>query len=216
MPNSKESSVRVLGVLFDQHLSLVSHVASLKSKLNKGIFGLNSMKDILDKERLLLIYNAHFHSHLNYCSNIFGLLSSTLTEQLFLLQKKAIRIVCNKGFLAHTKELFRQEFILPFSKQVELNSLIFMCDYVNVRLPETFDYTWITNWQDDFFNEREGPELRNAHDFKNLRTRYVFLDSHPMYSFYKLWNNLSHELKSIDCRTTFINKTKNMLLNRDD
>ena len=88
VPNSKESSVRVLGVLFDQHLSLVSHVASLKSKLNKGIFGLNSMKDILDKERLLLIYNAHFHSHLNYCSNIFGLLSSTLTEQLFLLQKK--------------------------------------------------------------------------------------------------------------------------------
>ena len=86
-----------------------------------------------------------------------------------------------------------------------------MYDYVNFRLPEAFDFTWLTNWQDNILNEIEGPELRNNNDFRNVRTRYVYLDSHPLFDFYKCWNELPADFKLIDSRTLFAKKIKKML-----
>ena len=74
VPNSSEDTVRVLGILIDENLTLEHHAFALKSKLGKGIFSLNSLKGILGKEQQKMIYNAHFNSHLNYCSNILNLL----------------------------------------------------------------------------------------------------------------------------------------------
>ena len=126
--------MRVLGIMIDQHLNLDVHAATLKSKLASGIFSLKSLKGVLDKERLKLVYYAHFHSHLYYCSNIFSLFIKTLADQIFILQKKAIRIICNVVHLAYTQNLFKTEEILPFEKLILFNQLLFMYDYVNLRL----------------------------------------------------------------------------------
>ena len=210
VPNSKENTVRVLGVLIDEHITLEHHAYSLKSKLGKGIFSLNSMKGILGKKQLKMIYFANFHSHLNYCSNLFNLLPNTLTEQIYLLQKKAIRIMSNSTYLAHTKPIFLSEEILPFRFLIEYNCTLFMYDYVNIRLPETFDNTYTFNWQNDVqYN------LRNLHDFELTRTRYVYLDNHPLYLYPKLWNDLPQELKLIGSRSLFAKKLREHLFRKE-
>ena len=76
-------------------------------------------------------------------------------------------------YLAHTKPLFISEDILPFKLLIEYNICLFMYDYLNLRLPETFDNNFTLNWQNDIpYN------LRNLHDFEIQRTRYVYLDDH--------------------------------------
>ena len=60
-----------------------------------------------------MLYYAHFHSHMNYCSLFFPLLPKKLLNKIATLQKKAIRALCNSSFRAHTDELFFKLDILP-------------------------------------------------------------------------------------------------------
>ena len=84
-----------------------------------------------------------------------------------------------------------------------------MYDYVNLRLPETFDGTQLTNWQ---YNPNLQYELRNIHDFNIKRTKYVYLDTHPLFEYPKLWNDLSEDLKLIGSRNIFASRIKKDLL----
>ena len=157
-----------------------------------------------------IIYYANFHSHLNYCSNILNLLPNSLSKQIFLLQKKAIRILTNSSFLAHTKPLFVQEGILPFKWLVQYNALLFMYDFNNLRLPSAFDHDFMFNFQNDSHYN-----LRNLYDFTIQRTKYAFLHDHPLFNFPRAWNTLPSELKAIGSRNIFAKNLKQHLFNQD-
>ena len=127
-------------------------------------------------------------------------------------KKKAIRILTSSHYLAHTKPLFIAEDILPFKLLIEFNSIMFMYDYLNLRLPETFDNNFSMVWQrqnDINYN------LRNLHDFDTTLTRYVFLDSHPLYNYPRIWNDIPSNLKSIGSRNIFAKKVKEYLFTKD-
>ena len=76
-----------------------------------------------------LIYLAHIHSHLNYCSNIFSLLSKKDLIRVETLPKKAVRLVCKKIYNSHTALLFIQTVIIPFQDLIQVNALCFMYEY---------------------------------------------------------------------------------------
>ena len=209
VPNSNETTVRILGVLFDEHINFEHHAYALKSKLNKGIYALNATKNIFEPEQLKQIFYAFFHSHLNYCSNIFNMLPKRVFDQLFLLQKKAIRLVCGAGYLAHTKPLFKSQNILPLKELVSYNASLFMYDYLNLRLPEVFDLTWKMRWQMNIEYE-----LRNLYDFNIPFTRYVYLEEHVLYNFPRIWNNIPQEIKMIGSRSLFSKKLKEYLMSQ--
>ena len=101
--------------------------------------------------------------------------------------------MCKKSRLAHTKQIFIDEEILPVRELNTYNSFLFMYDFVNLRLPETFDDTWSTNWQN---NPNLNYDLRNANDFKIKRSRYVYLEDHPLFKFPRIWNELTEEKNS--------------------
>ena len=83
---SEEKSVRVLGILLDKKLKLPSHINSICSKVSRSIYCLSQVKNLLDMSCLKLIYSAHIQSHLNYCRNIFSLLSFTIISFQDLIQ----------------------------------------------------------------------------------------------------------------------------------
>jgi hypothetical protein len=81
-------SYRTLGVLFDEHLTLNNHVKHLISKLNRGLFMINRVKNLLPCRALKSIYYALFHSHLLYCPIILSCTSNSNIEKIFKIQKK--------------------------------------------------------------------------------------------------------------------------------
>jgi hypothetical protein len=63
----------ILGIYFDEHLSIYNHIDKFKCKLNKSLFCINQAKYSLNKKSLMTLYYAHIHSHQTYCLVIVAL-----------------------------------------------------------------------------------------------------------------------------------------------
>ena len=188
IPNSDDKSARLLGILIDEKLELKHHLKFVHSKISRAIFSLNQMKNILDKEHLKILYFSYVKSQIDYCSNIFMLGTQTALKPIFLLQKRAVRIICGVGYREPTLNLFKEERILPINETIKYNALRFMFDYSHDLLPNSFSNTWKKN------SDVYARELRNANDFFRERTIAKYLQNHPLYYFPSLWNSLLDEL----------------------
>ena len=207
MPNSDEKSIRVLGLLLDQDISLSEHVNSLHSKLSRSLYSLKQISNLFSKPILKLVYNANIQSHLNYCSNILSICNKGTIDPIIKLEKKAIRVVCKTTYNAHTAPLFKDLDILPLELQIKHASLSFMHDFTKNKLTDSFTHTWVKN---NDINEHYN--LRNGDDFFIRRHRYNYLTSHPLINFPTLWNNLDVSLKTIDNKNEFLKALKSDLL----
>ena len=89
------------------------------NKLSKVIGILNRLKHVYPQNALLSIYHSLFATHLNYGLLLWG----THVNRVSKLQKKAVRIMSNSEYLAHSEPLFKdlmrskckknREFALP-------------------------------------------------------------------------------------------------------
>ena len=73
---------------------------------------------------LILLYNALFLSHLNYCSNIWGNTFKFSLKNIFILQKRAIKCICNTHSMY--TNFYTISNSLKFDDIVKMNSIKFM------------------------------------------------------------------------------------------
>jgi hypothetical protein len=85
----------VLGVQFDEHLNWGKHIESIASKISSGIGAIKKAKEFVDRNTLVLIYNALIQPHLDYCCEVWDVIGKTLSDRLQKLQNKAARIIMN-------------------------------------------------------------------------------------------------------------------------
>ena len=102
------------------------------------------MKGIVPHSVLLTLYNSFIQSHLNYCSNVWGLGSKASVNKIFIAQKRSIRaLALNYQQLfygadtdqkpCHTKEIFNKHKIFTIHNLIAKNCLILMHKtYLNV------------------------------------------------------------------------------------
>uniref|UniRef100_A0A6B0UWA9 Putative tick transposon n=1 Tax=Ixodes ricinus TaxID=34613 RepID=A0A6B0UWA9_IXORI len=57
---------------------------------------------------MLLIYHALFCSYFDYCFLVWGTTTKTNVQRLFIMQKRAIRIICNVAYDHSTISLFKK------------------------------------------------------------------------------------------------------------
>jgi len=93
-----------LGITLDTSLTFNGHISKLHSTLAKTIGSLNMIKKFLSEQVLLQIYYTLLHSKLCYGLLVWGHNSSKLNK----LQKRAVRIVTNSKYNAHTEPLFKR------------------------------------------------------------------------------------------------------------
>jgi hypothetical protein len=73
----QEKYFKLLGVLFDEYLSFDSHISHLCAKISKSLFGINRIKNFVNRESLKQLYYAMIHSHLSYCLNVYSCANTT-------------------------------------------------------------------------------------------------------------------------------------------
>ena len=89
---------------------------------------------------LLSLFIFHFlNSHLIYACQVWGQRETMITKRVFLLQKRAIRIICNASYRAHTDTLFLDLRILKFFDFVKYLNLLFVYNFLNNKLPSAFN-----------------------------------------------------------------------------
>ena len=101
-------AIKFLGVFFDSDLNLKHLIFSLKTKLSRAHFALCSVKNTINQKYLTLLYNSIFHCHLIYAVQIWSWSRPGLINNLFKLQKTAVRIISGSAYNAHSEPIFKK------------------------------------------------------------------------------------------------------------
>ena len=155
-----------------------------------------------------MLYYAHFHSHLNYCSIFFTLLPQKVMNKIITLQKKAVRAIVKASFRAHSEPIFIHLNILPLNSLIQFNLLNFMHKYINGKVPRTFANAWPTNFE--YTNNLR--EMRRSGDFYIQRCHSNKLKKHPFFNLPVQWNNFTHPTKYILDQLEFRYELKRFLM----
>ena len=105
------------------------------SKISRTIGVMNRLKNIIPLQILITLYNTMILPQLQYGILAWGL----HTERLYTLQKKALRIITNNHFIAHTTPLFKKLSILRIDDMYELYVLKFYYKLSHNQLPPYFE-----------------------------------------------------------------------------
>ena len=92
----------------------------------------------LNWKSLLTLYYSFIYTYLTYCNHVWGSTYVTNLEKLFVLQKKALRIMCSKPKRSSTDPLFYELGILRFH---DINLYLmgkFMFRFYKSEVPELF------------------------------------------------------------------------------
>ena len=123
----RNECIKNLGVLIDDKLCWKNHIDYTCSKISKGCWALQSLKNILPPKFLIDVYCSLIYSHLCYCITSWGCASKTRLMSLIKLQKRAVRIITNKRYKDHTNPSFLDCKLLKIAKiyKLELSKSMF-------------------------------------------------------------------------------------------
>ena len=95
---------KFLGVIIDDNLIWREQIKMVETKLSKSIAVLYKTMHVLVCQALHTLYQSLVEPHMSYCCEIWGSTYPSRPRKLFLLQKKAIRIIYN--YHDHTSVFF--------------------------------------------------------------------------------------------------------------
>ena len=79
---------KFLGVIIDDKLNFINHIAYIKNKISKGLGIIIKARKYLSKKILINLYNTFVLPYLIYCVEIWGNACDTHLDPIIKLQKK--------------------------------------------------------------------------------------------------------------------------------
>ena len=107
-----ENSIKYLGIIIDSNLNGKEHVRELCKKLSRGIGILSKLRHFVSKHILIQIYYSLIYPYLSYGVIIWGNTYWSNIKPLYIMQKKAIRIINFLTHQEHTSSYFKNWLIL--------------------------------------------------------------------------------------------------------
>ena len=95
------------------------------------------MKHIIPPKALKSLYYTLINSHIEYGVQAWGN-RNTIISKLVTLQKRAIRIINNRGYRSHTDPIFKSQNVLKIVDVHRLYVSLFMYDFHHNLLPKSF------------------------------------------------------------------------------
>ena len=178
---------------------------SIITPISRNIGILYRVKYFVPIRILLVLYNTLVLPYISYC-NIVWATSRNITENIILLQKKAIRICAGAGFRDHTNPLFIKLKTLKVDDINFLQTSIFMYRHKSNLLPVSFSTMFQPNSAVHSYPTRQATKLHvsNPHTMlahKSIRHRGP-----------DVWNSLPNKLCNMLTEHLFKRTVKHMLL----
>ena len=206
VPIEKVKNTKFLGIIIDDKLSWKSHTDNLSKLISRNIGVLNKLKYMFPSSVLLSLYFTLCFPYLNYGILAWGNSTCQQLNRLLLLQKKAMRVVCNTGYLSHTDQLFLDKKVLKVSDLYLFNLGQFMFKLINNELPNVFTDLFISN------NALHNYPTRQSNFFHLPLTRTLLAHKTFVFTGPKFWNSLDPSLKDIERLHRFKREIKSLLL----
>ena len=128
-----------LGAILHSHMTWNKHINHISMKITRSIGILYRLRNVYPESVLITIYNTLILPHFHYCLLLWG---SVVKENhsLHLLQRKALRIITNSDYLAHTEPLYMRLRVLKISDMFSVALWKFYYKLMNNKLPEYFSF----------------------------------------------------------------------------
>ena len=186
-----------LGVTIDKELKYISHINNICKKIAKSIGIMFKLKNLKMPNCVLKqVYYSLIYPYLNYNICSYAGTYDTHLYRLKILQKRAIRILSNAPFLAHTDILFQANKILKFDDIYKLNIGLVMYENRNATR----------------FLRNHSYNTRNRSDLLPDRARLTITENYLGVIGPNVWNNIPPEIQEAPSRDSFKHKYKNLLL----
>ena len=150
------TSIKYLGVIFDECFNWHDHVSYISSKISRSVGVLSKLRYYTNIQTLLKVYHSLVGSHLNYAIIAWGEAGVTALQPLKVLQNRAVRFISRAPRFRRLDNDYLNLRLLKLSDMHQLALSKFMHQYHHNKLPNYFS---------DFF-----PLRRNSHQY-NLRVR---------------------------------------------
>ena len=97
---------KFLEVIIDHKLKWNMHIKFVKTKMAKSISILYKLKDLVNQHALYILYCSIVEPYIIYCLEIWGKANFTHTQHIFILQKRAIRLITKSNQREPSNGLF--------------------------------------------------------------------------------------------------------------
>jgi hypothetical protein len=171
---------KFLGLEIDDVLSWDVHIDTVVSKLSTVCYMIRSIRPFMTLASLVNVYYSLFHSVLTYGIIFWG--QATSTRKLFIIQKRAVRLMTGYGYRHSCRNLFRRLGILPLKSQYIYSVLLFVSKNWNLFTANSVAHNLQTRQKDDL--HLPTPNL-------TLFQKGIY------YTGVKLFNNLPRDIKEI-------------------
>jgi hypothetical protein len=193
--------IKFLGVFIDAKLNWHKHILETSKKVSCGVMILNKTKDFLPLSVRMNLYYAFIYSHLSYCNIVWGFASPSTLNCLFMLQKKAVRLVSKSSYRDHTNPLFRSLSLLKLFDIYKLQVCLFIlkCKHLHTSNPSLpFYQHFFFSSVNKNYNTRCHPLNLTIPFCKSSVRKCAILFSGPL-----IWNSLPDHVKSVDSYSSF-------------
>ena len=138
-------TLKYLGVLIDDKITWIPHITYVKNKVSKGIGIMLKARNYLKRNALVNLYYSFIYPYLIYCIEAWGNAINCYLKQLYLIQKKVIRMIAFANYNTPSIDIFKNLIILPLYKLVVDRIGIMMLKYANNLLPPALHYLYTSN-----------------------------------------------------------------------
>lgn len=185
-------NTKFLGLFVDSKLKWKYQIQQLSLKLVRDIAMLKFAAKCVPRNCLKTLYFTFFHSRLTYGITLWSSAGITELRKLAILQKAAIRIICNASFTAHYLPLARQLNILPLNEYITLSTGLFMYKVFIKSVPQCILNLFTRSTSNTLHHSLRQSELNFAVTRYNTSLMHNFIICRGV----KLWNLLPGQIKS--------------------
>ena len=191
-----ENIVKYLGMYLDSNMNWSSHIDHLSVTLSRNIGIISRSRYFLNKQSLLLLYNALVLPYISYCCCVWGFTYVSYLNKIEILQKKVVRIIDNQPRYAHAAPIFKDLKILKVSDIAKLQITTIMHKTFRNELPNDINA---------LFTLATAPSIltRNRRHFSEPFSTKLYRTRLPTWVGPRLWNSLvASDFNLVEVRAT--------------
>lgn len=199
--------IKFLGVYFDNHITFKQHIDYISLKLSKSVGILYKLNSYLPVEVLKILYQTLVQPYMLYGIEAWYATYQNLTENIFGLQKKALRAINSLPYNSHTHLYFRQLELLKLPDLYQYQILLHMF--------KTIKLGFNTNLMEEIYTHSNVHNHLTRYRHAFVLPRYLRTKSKQtiLYRCIKAWNELPEDIKSSDSLFVFKKQLKYYLIN---
>ena len=206
----RSPSMRYLGVVIDQCLTFKPHIAQLRSRLSRNVGLFWKLRRVCGRKLLIQLYYVLIDSLLSYANIIWCATYPSSTKPLYLLQKKALKILSYVHPKQPGSHLFQRYGVLSVYQLHFRQLALHMYDHINDMNPIALRIC-IQPVNPIQLTRRQLQNISNPPTCRTNFNRHSVACTAP-----KAWSQIPSEIRNIPRRSGFALAIRNHIVHEID